>query len=336
MKTVLIGCGNISRCHLDAIDALDGVTLAAVADIRPDRAEAAAEKHRCRAYGDWREMLRQEQPDVVHICTPHDLHVEMAVAALESGANVLCEKPAAIDHPSLMRLQRAQTESGKQLGICFQNRYNVGVLEALRLMREGKTGSLVSIRANVDWCRGADYYSDDWHGIKAREGGGVLVNQAVHTLDLLQMFAFSPAVSVQAHIANDHLQGVIDEEDTALLRAVFQNGVMGQLHATTAFQSNVRVEIDLFFQHDTLRLSGPVLQRLEDDGTATTLSGTDTAAGSKAYWGTGHPALIADYYRCIRENVPFPIDAFEGGKAVELFLAAYRSAEQNGEKVDVE
>ena len=336
MKTVLIGCGNISRCHLDAIDALDGVTLAAVADIRPDRAEAAAEKHRCRAYGDWREMLRQEQPDVVHICTPHDLHVEMAVAALESGANVLCEKPAAIDHPSLMRLQRAQTESGKQLGICFQNRYNVGVLEALRLMREGKTGSLVSIRANVDWCRGADYYSDDWHGLKAREGGGVLVNQAVHTLDLLQMFAFSPAVSVQAHIANDHLQGVIDEEDTALLRAVFQNGVMGQLHATTAFQSNVRVEIDLFFQHDTLRLSGPVLQRLEDDGTATTLSGTDTAAGSKAYWGTGHPALIADYYRCLRTHVPFPIDAFEGGKAVELFLAAYRSAERGGEKVAVE
>lgn len=336
MKTVLIGCGNISRCHLDAIDVLDGVTLAAVADIRPDRAEAAAEKHRCSAYGDWREMLRQEQPDVVHICTPHDLHVEMAVAALESGANVLCEKPAAIDHPSLMRLQRAQTESGKQLGICFQNRYNVGVLEALRLMREGKTGSLVSIRANVDWCRGADYYSDDWHGIKAREGGGVLVNQAVHTLDLLQMFAFSPAVSVQAHIANDHLQGVIDEEDTALLRAVFQNGVMGQLHATTAFQSNVRVEIDLFFRHDTLRLSGPVLQRLEDDGTATTLTGTDTSTGSKAYWGTGHPALIADYYRCLRSHVPFPIDAFEGGKAVELFLAAYRSAERGGEKVDVE
>ena len=281
-------------------------------------------------------MLRQEQPDVVHICTPHDLHVEMAIAALESGANVLCEKPAAIDHPSLMRLQRAQTESGKQLGICFQNRYNVGVLEALRLMREGKTGSLVSIRANVDWCRGADYYSDDWHGIKAREGGGVLVNQAVHTLDLLQMFAASDAVSVQAHIANDHLQGVIDEEDTALLRAVFQNGVIGQLHATTAFQSNDRVEIDLFFQHDTLRLSGPVLQRLEDDGTATTLTGTDTSTGSKAYWGTGHAALIADYYRCLRTHVPFPIDAFEGGKAVELFLAAYRSAERGGEKVDVE
>ena len=336
MKTVLIGCGNISRCHLDAIDALNGVTLAAVADIRSDRAETAAEKHHCRAYSDWREMLQTEQPDVVHICTPHDLHVEMAVTALETGAHVLLEKPAAISHTSLLRLQQAQTDSGRQLGICFQNRYNAGVLEALRLMETGKPGSLVSIRANVDWCRGVDYYSDDWHGIKAREGGGVLVNQAVHTLDLLQMFAASDAVSVQAHIANDHLQGVIDEEDTALLRAVFQNGVMGQLHATTAFQSNARVEIDLFFEHDTLRLSGPVLQRLEDDGTATTLTGADTATGSKAYWGTGHPALIADYYRCIRENEPFPIDAFEGGKAVKLFLAAYRSAEKNGEKVAVE
>ena len=336
MKTVLIGCGNISRCHLDAIDALDGVTLAAVADIRPDRAETTAETYHCRAYSDWREMLQREQPDVVHICTPHDLHVEMAVTALENGANVLCEKPAAISHDSLLRLQQAQKGSGKQVGICFQNRYNAGALEALRLIATGKPGRLVSIRANVDWCRGADYYNDDWHGIKAREGGGVLVNQAVHTLDLVQMFAFSPAVSVQAHIANDHLQGVIDEEDTALLRAVFQNGVMGQLHATTAFQSNARVEIDLFFEHDTLRLSGPVLQRLENDGTATTLTGTDTSTGSKAYWGTGHPALIADFYRCLKEHEPFPIDAFEGGKAVELFLAAYRSAEKGGEKTAVE
>ena len=183
----------------------------------------------------------------------------------------------------------------------------------------------------MDWCRGADYYSDDWHGKKAREGGGVLINQAIHTLDLVQYFAAAPAVSVQAHTANDHLRGVIDVEDTALVRCRFQNGVLAQLSATTAFAANAPVLIDLFTEQALLRLEGAALSRIEPDGAAVVLAMPKThAKGSKAYWGTGHRKLIKEFYRCLETGEPFAIDAFEGGKAVALFLAAYRSAAEGG------
>ena len=331
MNVALIGCGNISKKHLEALAALNGVSLCAAADIRPERAEAVCAQYGGCAYADYKDMLQKEVPDSVHICTPHDLHVPMALDTLNAGCHVFCEKPAAISLEDLQTLQAAQKKSGKQVGVWFQNRCNTGAKEAKRLLEAGTYGKLLAIRASVDWCRGADYYSDDWHGKKEREGGGVLINQAIHTLDLLQYFAASPAVSVQAHTANDHLKGVIDVEDTALVRCRFQNGVTAQLNATTAFAANAPVLIDLFTEQALLRLEGAALSRIEPDGSAVVLAMPKThAKGSKAYWGTGHRKLIKEFYRCLETGEPFAIDAFEGGKAVELFLAAYRSAETGG------
>ena len=334
MKVALIGCGNISKKHLEALAPLDDVTLCAAADIRAERSEAVCAQYGGNAYGDYIEMLQKEQPDAVHICTPHDLHVPMALDALQAGCHVFCEKPAAITMDGLRKLQEAQKQSGRQVGVCFQNRCNAGAVKAKQLLQDEAFGRLLAIRASVDWCRGADYYSDDWHGKKAREGGGVLINQAIHTLDLVQYFAGSPALSLQAHMANDHLQGVIDVEDTALVRCRFQNGVLAQLNATTAFAANAPVLIDLFTERTLLRLEGATLSRVEADGSAVILAQPDThARGSKAYWGTGHRTMIAAFYRCAETGEPFPVDAFEGGKAVELFLAAYRSAEKNGRAI---
>ncbi len=334
MKVALIGCGNISRMHLAALAALDSVTLCAAADIRLERAEAACRQYGGNAYCDYKEMLQNEKPDSVHICTPHDLHVPMALDALRAGCHVFCEKPAAITMKDLRALQNAQKESGCQVGVCFQNRCNAGVVKARELLQEQTYGRLQAIRASVDWSRGADYYSDDWHGKKAREGGGVLINQAIHTLDLVQYLAGSPALSLQAHTANDHLRGVIDVEDSVLVRCRFQNGVLARLNATTAFAVNAPVLIDLFTEKALLRLEGSTLSRVEPDGSAEVLAQPDThAQGSKAYWGTGHNGMIRSFYRCVEANEPFPVDAFEGGKAVELFLAAYRSAEENGKEI---
>lgn len=334
MKVALIGCGNISKKHLEALALLDGATLCAAADIRRERAEAACKQYGGRPYGDYKEMLQQERPDAVHICTPHDLHVPMALDALNAGCHVFCEKPAAITLSGLRALQQAQQKSGRQVGICFQNRCNAGAVKARELLQDEAYGKLLAIRASVDWCRGADYYSDDWHGKRAREGGGVLINQAIHTLDLVQYFADAPALSVQAHTANDHLKNVIDVEDTAQVICRFRNGVLGRLNATTAFAANAPVLIDLFTERAQLRLEGATLSRVEPDGSAAVLAQPDThAKGSKAYWGTGHRRLIADFYRCLQTGEPFSVDAFEGGKAVELFLAAYRSAEAGGKEI---
>ena len=329
MKAVLIGCGNISRVHLAALDAMEDVTVAAVADCIPERAETAAKAHGCRAYCDYIEMLDTERPDVVHICTPHHLHVDMACEALERGANVLCEKPCAITKESLERLRAAQTKSGRVCGVCFQNRYNAGALLAKKLLEEKTCGRLLAAAAHVLWCRGADYYSDGWHGKKAKEGGGVLVNQAVHTVDLLRFLVGADMASCTAHIANDHLQGVIEVEDTALVRMRYENGITAQLDATVAFPCNAKVLIDLICENATLRLEGAELYRIGPDGTAEKLTEqVQNATVGKDYWGGGHPALFHDFYACVRAGRPFAIDFYDGGKATEDFLRFYEAAKQ--------
>lgn len=328
LRAAVIGCGNIARCHFDALQALENVSVTAACDIVPARAAQAAEHNRCAAYTDWRAMLDTVQPDVIHICTPHDLHVEMAVEALRRGIHVLCEKPCAITEASLQVLRKAAEQSSAQFGTCFQNRYNPGVLRAKQLLQEQTHGVLQAVKGDVSWCRGAAYYSDGWHGTKDREGGGVLINQAIHTLDLLRVLAGARTDTVSAHVFNDHLKGVIEVEDTADVRMTFQNGVAGYLHATTAFACDAKVQIDLFCEKALLRLEGADLFLLLPDGSVQRLTKTTAQSTvAKNYWGNGHPALIADFYRCIRTGEPFAIDAISGGEAVEAFLAAYRSAE---------
>ena len=330
MRAVVIGCGNISRVHLAALDAMEDVTLVAVADCVAARAEKAAKQHGCRAYTDYITMLDEERPDTVHICTPHYLHVDMACEALRRGCNVLCEKPCAISADGLARLRQAQKESGKQCGVCFQNRYNAGVKLAKELLSSSAYGKLQAAAAHVLWCRGADYYSDEWHGKKATEGGGVLVNQSIHTVDLLRYLIGADMQSCTAHISNDHLQGVIDVEDTALVRMVYENGITAQMDATVAFSCNASVQIDLFCEKGNLHLEGAELYAFSNDGRVEKLTGkVQNATVGKDYWGGGHPALFRDFYSCVREEKPFSIDFFEGGKATEDFLRFYAAAGRN-------
>ncbi|MBQ5970383.1 MAG: Gfo/Idh/MocA family oxidoreductase [Clostridia bacterium] len=325
LRVAVIGCGNISKVHLQALSALEGVTVCAVCDIDHDRAARAAEAHACPAYTDWKTMLDAERPDAVHLCTPHDLHVPMAVEALGRGIHVLCEKPCAITRSSLRTLQAAAKSSKAQYGVCFQNRYNPGVVQAKALLRDETYGRLIAEKGDVSWCRGAGYYSDGWHGTKDREGGGVLINQAIHTLDLLGYLANAKSAAVSARLFNDHLQGVIDVEDTADVRLTYDTGVAAYLHATTAFALNARVMIDLFCEKATLRLEGADLYVLLPGGDVQRLTEpTDKKAVGQSYWGHGHAALIADFYRCVRTGAAFSIDAFEGAKAVEALLEAYQ------------
>lgn len=326
LRVAVIGCGNISKVHLQTLRALPGVTVCAVCDIRKERAAAAGEVNGCAAYADWKTMLDTETPDAVHICTPHDLHVPMAVEALGRGIHVLCEKPCAITRDSLKILQTAAKESGAQYGVCFQNRYNPGVVRAKQLLRDGTYGRLLAEKGDVSWCRGAAYYSDDWHGTKDREGGGVLINQAIHTLDLLGYLAGANSARVaSARLFNDHLQGVIDVEDTADVRLTYDSGVSAYLHATTAFALNASVVIDLFCERAVLRLEGADLYVLLPNGSVQRLTTKPTPEQTvgQSYWGHGHGALIADFYRCVRTGEPFSIDAREGAKAAEVLLDVY-------------
>ena len=337
MKVSVVGCGNISGTHLPILQSLNGVEISSVVDIRRERADLAAEKYGCRAFYDFDEMLLKDRPDSIHICTPHYLHTEMAVKALEKGINVLCEKPCAITKNEIVRLKEAAFKSTALFGVCFQNRYNACVKKTKAIIESKKLGALIAESGRVCWFRDRAYYSDDWHGKKATEGGGVLVNQAVHTADLLRYLCASKVKSVQGHIFNDSLKGVIEVEDTALVRYEFENGVVAVLSATNAFPINADVTIELYFESgNKLYLEGANLYLFKKDGEVLRLTEPEKESFSgKSYWGNGHAALIEDFYRCIREKKPFSIDVCEGTKASEEFLLAYESS-KSGKSVSLE
>lgn len=332
MRVSVVGCGSVSRSHLRVLKDLKDIEISSVVDINKDRADAVAEKYGCKAYYDFETMISDDKPDSVHICTPHYLHVPMAVTALEKGINVLCEKPCAISQSSLTELRQAQDKSSAVFGVCFQNRYIESVAAIKDIITDENYGRVLSIRALVHWCREEDYYSDDWHGSLEKEGGGVTVNQAIHTQDLLRYLIDSDMVSVTAHTFNDHLKGIIEVEDTVNALFTYDNGVTALFNATTAFSDNMPFMIDIICEKALLRIEGSEAYIIRGGKIKQLRLKNNTPIIGKSYWGNGHKALIKDFYRCVRKGESFPIDAYEGGKAVEEFLAVYKSSE-SGKKV---
>lgn len=334
MKVAVIGCGNISGMHLEALRSNPETQIIAVADIRSDRADKTAKEYGAKAYYDFDELLRNEKPDSIHICTPHYLHTDYAVKSLRSGINVLTEKPCSVSFEEVEKLRNAQKESGKQLGVCFQNRYNNCVCLAKNIIAEKTFGELLSIRAFVTWCRGEDYYSDDWHGTADKECGGVLINQAIHTVDLIQYLG-GKCKKVTARISNDHLKGVIEVEDTASVLMELEGGKTAVLYATTAYAENSDVFIEILFEKGRLRLEGDRLYSIDSNSDIAEIGERPEAIyQGQSYWGVGHTILINDYYDCLKNNKKFEIDAFEGSDAAKIVFAAYKSSE-TGESVDI-
>ncbi len=332
MRVSVVGCGGVSCLHLNALSEMESVTISSVVDIVPEKADAAALKHGCKAYYDYETMLREDKPDSVHICTPHYLHVPMAVKALTEGIHVLCEKPCAISAEGLSQLRMAQLLSDAKFGVCFQNRYNESAIVVKDYVDREVYGKVEAVRATVHWFRDADYYSDDWHGTLEKEGGGVAVNQAIHTQDLMRYVSGKKTACVTGHVFTDHLKDLIEVEDTVHAIFEYEDGTLGLYNATTAFSKNLPVIIDVVCEKAVLRLEGDNAYVIRDGDIEQLHLADNTGFVGKNYWGKGHNSLISDFYDCIENDRKFPIDAIEGGKAVEEFLAIFESSSK-GDKV---
>ena len=339
MRACLIGCGGISKCHLNAIEQLgkDAVELTAVADIIEQRAEKTASEHSCRAYTDYEEMLREEKPDVVHICTPHYLHVPMAVNALSQGINVVLEKPCAISVDGIKELTAAEKASSARLAVCFQNRYNESAIFAKKLIDSGEYGKVTGADALVKWQRDESYYNaDEWRGTKSQEGGGVMINQAIHTHDLMKYIAGKKTYSVEGKVGNFHLKNTIEVEDNASVFFEFTDGTRGVYYATTASASSTNPIIDIHLEKATLRIEGDYVFEIHGDKMKMIYSGCDdTGKVGKIEWGSGHLKLIKDFYSCINSGKSFMIDSVAASESVADLLAVYESS-LKGEKVIIE
>jgi len=325
LKTVIAGCGKIFPMHAVPVSRDPHAVLTAVCDVKPERAGAAAERFGCRAYTDFEVMLEQEKPDVVHICTPHYLHVPMAIYSLERNINVFMEKPPAISFDQLEELKKAAAKSEAQLGFCYQNRYNASIRAAKDLIDSGKAGKVLGARAFVTWCRGAAYYTESgWRGSLKTEGGGVLINQSVHTQDLL-CFLLGDPTTVDATMTNHHLKDVIEVEDTLEAYIDF-NGVHASFYATTSYCADVAPLIEIACENMTIRVEDPHVTVYPKDAAPYQLSVETLPPIGKSYWGTGHTACISDFYQSLRDNRRFSLNLETMEPSIRLMLGTYESA----------
>ena len=297
----IIGCGNIYRMHAHPLSHMPETTLKAVCDILPDRARAAADLYGCAAYTDYKEMIAREELDAVHVCLPHYLHPETVVYALEQGLDVLTEKPMSIDYADALRMRAAASRTGRRLGVIFQNRYNPGSVLIRQALQDGRLGQIRGMRCEVAWRRDQTYYdSADWRGRWDTEGGGVIINQAIHTLDLMRWLSGREVASASAAIAHRGATAV-EVEDTAEGLIRFSDGLQGLFYLTINYSTDARTLLELDCEKGVARLEGARGVLLFQDGRTEQADedGADAArfGGGKDYWGFSHYRQIEAFYR---------------------------------------
>lgn len=326
----LIGCGGISGAHIPVLKAMENVEITAVADIHPERVQAAAEKTGARIMPSWQDLIVSTDVDVVHVLTPHYLHAPMAIAALKAGKHVLTEKPMASTLADAKALiEASEAENSPVLGVIFQNRYNPANIELMKIAHGGAYGKLLGMRASVNWHREAPYYTQSgWRGAWSTEGGGSLINQSIHTLDLMIQLG-GPVARVKGTVSTDRLADAIEVEDNAHAVLDFASGARGLIYTTNNYTCDAPVMVECVFENATWQMIGDKLFRVEDGVPVLHLDGAIAATvADKAYWGAGHAAQIAHYYDCLARGEKFPIDGRSAYPALELVKGIYTSSDE--------
>ena len=325
----LIGAGNISQTHARAAAAIPGVSVAAVHGANGAKARELAASHGAAAYDSLDAFLDHEPMDMVVIGSPSGVHAAQGVAAARRGLHVLVEKPIDVTTERADELIAAAEESGVRLGVLFQDRLKPGIVKLKQLVDSGGLGRVLSVSARVPWYRPPDYYRlSRWRGTAALDGGGALMNQGIHTVDLL-LWVLGDVIRVQARTAT--LLHEIESEDTALALLEFASGAAGVLEASTATYPGYprRVEITgtegtAVLEHDRLvsaDLRTPRPELVGDGGDANASASSPVVSDA-----SGHQRLIEDFLRAIETGSRPACDGHEGRRSVELVEAIYRSA----------
>ena len=335
LRVGIVGCGNIFTMHATSCHHLENAQLVGVCDIKKDRADAAAKKYNVAAYYDYKDLIDSNKIDVVHICVPHYLHPIISRYALEHGVNVLCEKPMSIRYEDGEANVKLADEKGLRYGIIFQCRYN----DTSKLIREnldnGKLGKVISARCTLTWCKPDSYYAlSDWKGTWEKEGGGVIIDQAIHSLDLANWFIGSDPVEVQAHIAN-RKHSIMKVDDTGEGFIKYANGATLSFWAMNNYGCDEPIEIRLLCENGKAVMSYDDARIEFSNGEVLSVSqepdGIDYEGG-KDYWGFRHIREIADFYDAVENNREPTISGREALKIQKLICAIYESG-KSGEKV---
>ncbi len=331
-KAAIIGMGVIYQIHLAVIENNPEITLVGVCDnveSKRDKAPAGVP-----FFTDYKEMIETVKPDVVHICLPHYLHLPVSREVVEMGVHVFCEKPVALNTAQaeeFAAFEEAHPE--KKIGICLQNRMNETVEMLKDIIDSGEYGQVVATKGIVPWYRDKSYYeAEPWRGQWDKAGGGCMINQSVHTLDLLYYLGGEIA-SVKAAVTQ-LLDYDIEVEDTVAARLNYANGAHGLFLATIANYKNENVQLSVKLEKAEFEITDNVLYRIYEDGTKEALEKNATLPGTKFYYGASHGKLIGKFYDAIEADSQDYIHVKDAVMSIRL-IDAIQASGKTGCTVDV-
>jgi predicted dehydrogenase len=346
----------IAATHADAIKVLPQADLVACCDIVPERAHAFAQQYgidSAHIYGTVAELLSDKFVDAVSVCTPSGTHAGIAADSLRAGKPVIVEKPVDVSLNAIALLETVQKETGLPVAVISQHRFDPASIYVHDLIQSGGLGSLVLCDVSIKWYRTQEYYdSGDWRGTWELDGGGALMNQGVHTVDLMRWF-MGPVSSVYA-VARTLAHNRIEVEDTLCAALAFQNGAIGNVLASTSAFPGFPAKISVHGQSGSATISGDSLTDLDfldhkpfhgvanmaverdirQHALQIAQGGTKSAESQKTglinqsalNWGDSHKAQISDFIDCVLNQKAPKVDVTSGLEAVKIILAAYESS----------
>lgn len=327
-KIALVGCGRISRNHLAAIAAVDGLTLTAVCDSVADRAREAGAEAGVPSFESYEEMLRKADCDAVTIATPSGLHPKHGVLAARAGKHVITEKPMAISLDGADELVRTCDDSGVHLFVVKQNRLNPPVQLLKRAIEKNRFGRIFLANATIRWARPQEYYDQaPWRGTWEFDGGAFM-NQASHYVDLVQWLV-GPVESVIAMTAT--LARKIETEDTGIAALKFRNGALGTIEVTMlTYPRNMEGSVTILGEKGTVKIGGTAVNQIEHwsfaeyDDDDKLVEGVNTNPPN--VYGFGHEVYYRNVLAVLRGDAQPDTDGRAGRKSLELILGIYESA----------
>ncbi len=336
VKWAIVGCGVISKCHADALSLAENAELYAVCDIIKEKAEKLAEEFSVpKVYTKLEDVLNDSEVEVVSICTPSGMHGEMCIAAAKAGKHILCEKPMEITSEKLQRVITELEKYPVKMGCVFQRRCDAKFIAVKNAVQSGKFGKLVLAYAYLKYYRDQNYYdSGDWRATWELDGGGALMNQGVHGIDLLLWIA-GDAQSVFGRCATQVRN--IEVEDTAIASLKFKNGAFGNIEGTTSVYPAQDTRLEIHMEKGSITVSDAGIlewKHLEDENEAAPVIEEPVFAckdDPSKLPSTSHYIPVTDMADAVINDRKPAVTPTEACKAVEMILAIYKSSKEHRE-----
>ena len=326
IRVALVGSGSIADTHLGALLDIPQARVVGVYSRGEEKARKAAERAKCDATTDWRALVKREDVDLVDIVTSSGSHAEIALEAIKAGKHVLVEKPMAMTTADADRIAAAAAAGGRVLGVVSQRRFEEQHLAVKRALDAGALGKLLLVEVSCPYYRTQAYYdSADWRG-KIATDGGALMNQSIHSVDLLLWFG-GPVHSIVAKTATQTHR--MEAEDLALVTVTFKNGAFGTVMASTSIQPGFPPCLNLYGEKGTIKLEGSSIAHWTVPGVEKPASAAPASAGiatPKLASFEQHKAQILDVLGAIAEKRPPLVTGDDGRRAVAFVEAVYKSS----------